>query len=99
MLDKVTLWRFIVTFSWALEALQIETNGIWSPEELKWPKMLRNGQSIPDSASIRIIEDRLALVCQDFFRDLLCDELDYWKAIAAVKAQIFTFPTRNASGQ
>ena len=91
-MDRVTLRRFVLTFSWALEALQLETKEIWSPDELKWPRLLRDGGKIPDAASIRIIQDRLARVCQSFFFDLLDNEKAYWSAVEEVKKRIFSAP-------
>ena len=98
-MDRVALRRFVLTFSWALEALQLETKELWSPEELKWPRTLRSGGKIP--ADVRILEDRFVRVFQDNFLELLSDERVYWGAMAAARTRIFSASSpsaRNANG-
>jgi len=92
--DRVALRRFVLTFSWALEALQLETKEIWPPEELKWPAMLRRGEKIP--ADVRILEDRFVRVFRDNFLELLGDERVYWDAMATARTRIFSASSPSA---
>lgn len=69
-MDPLLKWRFLQTFSYAVEALMLETRHLgWSPAELAWPRAIRSGVKQKLNGHCRILQDRFALVYSDFFRD------------------------------